>query len=93
MSRLLRDSPPAGRRRPGRRRRPDPRPRAPVAVTGAADSITETGADLNGTVDPNGPATTYHFEYGTSAAYGLTTPENTAPEGTEPVAVKAAIRA
>ena len=63
----------------------------PVAVTGAADSITETAAGLNGTVDPNGSVTTYHFEYGTSAAYGLTTPENTAPEGSDPVAVKAAI--
>jgi hypothetical protein len=63
----------------------------PAAVTGTADSITETGANLNGTVDPNGLVTTYHFEYGTSAAYGLTTPENTAPEGTDPVAVKAAI--
>ena len=68
-----------------------PVPQAPVAVTGAADSITETSANLNGTVDPNGGTTTYHFEYGTSAAYGLTTPENTAPDGTDPVAVKAAI--
>ena len=35
--------------------------------------------------------TTYHFEYGTTAGYGLTTPENTASEGTDPVAVKAPI--
>jgi hypothetical protein len=68
-----------------------PAPEPPVAVTGAADSITETSAGLNGTVDPNGSLTTYHFEYGTSAGYGLMTPENTAPEGTEPTAVKAAI--
>jgi hypothetical protein len=63
----------------------------PVAVTGLADTVTETAANLNGTVDPNGLVTTYHFEYGTSAAYGLSTPEDTAPEGTDPVAVKAAI--
>jgi hypothetical protein len=68
-----------------------PLPEPPVAVTGAADSITETAAGLNGTVDPNGSVTTYHFEYGTSAAYGLTTPENTAPEGSDPVAVRAAV--
>jgi ribosomal protein L34 len=29
-------------------------------------------------VDPNGSATTYHFEYGTTTAYGLTTPEGDA---------------
>ena len=63
----------------------------PVAVTGAADSITETAANLNGTVDPNGSLTTYQFEYGTTAGYGLVTPVNTASEGTDPVAVKAAI--
>ena len=40
----------------------------PVAVTGAADSLTETTANLNGSVDPNGTATTYHFEYGTPPA-------------------------
>jgi hypothetical protein len=67
-------------------------PAAPVATTGVADSITETSANLNGTVDPNATVTTYHFEYGTSAGYGLTTPEDTAPEGADPVAVKAAIQ-
>ena len=66
-------------------------PAAPVATTGIADSVTETTANLNGTVDPNNTVTTYHFEYGTSAGYGLTTPENTAPEGADPAAVKAAI--
>lgn len=69
-----------------------PEPAAPVATTGVADSITETSANLNGTVDPNATLTTYHFEYGTSAGYGLTTPEDTAPEGADPVAVKAAIQ-
>jgi hypothetical protein len=63
----------------------------PVAVTGAADSLTETTANLNGSVDPNGSATTYHFEYGTSAGYGLVTPDTDAGAGTDPVAVKAPI--
>ena len=67
-----------------------PAPEPPVATTGAPDSITETSADLNGTVDPNGSPTTYHFEYGTTAGYGLTTPEGTA-EGSGPTAVEAAI--
>jgi hypothetical protein len=66
-------------------------PEAPVAVTGLADSITETSANLNGTVDANSTPTTYHFEYGTTAAYGLTTPESTPIDGADPVAVEAAI--
>ena len=56
----------------------------PVAVTGAADSLTETTANLNGSVDPNGTATTYHFEYGTSAGYGLMTPERRRRRGHRP---------
>jgi hypothetical protein len=65
----------------------------PVATTGAAESISETGATLTGTVDRNDGATTYHFEYGTSAAHGLTTPETpVSVEGTDPVTVKAAIQ-
>jgi hypothetical protein len=63
----------------------------PVAVTGAADSLTETTANLNGSVDPNGTDTTYHFEYGTSAGYGLVTPDADAGAGTDPVDVKAPI--
>jgi hypothetical protein len=64
----------------------------PVATTGAAESIIQTGATLTGTVDRNDGATTYHFEYGTSAAYGLNTPETPVPvEGSDPVTVKTAI--
>jgi plastocyanin len=45
-------------------------PGAPTASTDAATSITETGATLKGTVNPNGEATKYVFNYGTSASYG-----------------------
>ena len=66
-----------------------PAPTPPVATTGAAEAITQTGATLAGTVDRNGGATTYHFEYGTSPAYGLTTTETAIPPGgTDPVTVK-----
>ena len=34
----------------------------PVATTGDATDITETGAKLNGTVNPSGTATSYDFE-------------------------------
>ena len=64
----------------------------PVATTGAASAITLTGATLSGTIDRNGGATTYHFEYGTSPAYGLNTTETPVPEeGTDPVAVNVPI--
>ena len=69
-----------------------PAPMPPVATTGAAEAITQTGATLAGTVDRNDGATTYHFEYGTSPAYGLTTTETAIPEGgTDPVTVKVPI--
>ena len=36
----------------------------PAAVTGVASDITDVTATLNGTVDPNGLATTYQFDSG-----------------------------
>ncbi len=45
----------------------------PSVSTGTATSISTTSAVLNATVNPNGAATTYDFEYGTSTAYGLST--------------------
>ena len=45
----------------------------PVPTTGAATSVTQTLATLAGTVDPNGNATTYNFEYGPTTDYGSTT--------------------
>jgi hypothetical protein len=45
---------------------------APAATTGPAGAVTTQSATLSGSVNPNGVATTYHFEYGTTAAYGST---------------------
>jgi hypothetical protein len=39
----------------------------------AATSITDTAATLTGSVDSNGHATTWYFEYGASTGYGLRT--------------------
>ena len=44
----------------------------PTVTTTAASGITATGATLNGTVNPNGAATTARFEYGPTTAYGNT---------------------
>jgi CSLREA domain-containing protein len=45
----------------------------PGVVTEAATAITTSGAQLNGTVNPNQVAAGTHFEYGTTTAYGETT--------------------
>jgi uncharacterized repeat protein (TIGR01451 family) len=46
-------------------------------VTEPASALTPGSATLNGAVDPEGEATTWHFEYGTSTVYTLTTPDQT----------------
>jgi hypothetical protein len=46
---------------------------APTVTTVAADGIATRGATLNGSVNPNGRATTYMFEFGTTTAYGKST--------------------
>jgi hypothetical protein len=66
-------------------------PTAPVAVTGSATSITVSSATLNGSVDANGRATTWYFEYGTSTSYGSRTPAKSAGSGTTATRVSAAV--
>lgn len=59
-------------------------PGKPIVTTTAATEVTNTGAKLNGTVNPNGATTTYHFEYGTSTTYGATTADQQiAADGTK----------
>ena len=64
---------------------------SPAAVTLAATSVTGTSATLNGTVNPNGLATTFHFEWGTTISYGNSTAVTSAGSGTSAVAVSAAL--
>lgn len=64
---------------------------APVAVTGSAAGVTVSSATLNGTVDPNGRATSWHFEYGTSTRYGTRTPARSVGAGTTATGVSAAV--
>jgi hypothetical protein len=67
----------------------DPVP--PTATTSSATAVTVSGAQLRGTVNPKGTATTYQFEYGTSSSYGLTTDAKEAGDGTASVAAAADI--
>ncbi|HLY49019.1 MAG TPA: fibronectin type III domain-containing protein [Solirubrobacteraceae bacterium] len=64
---------------------------APSVVTDFETNVTVTGATLHGKVDPHGCPTTYHFEYGTTTAYGSVTPQTSAGSGTTSVAASATI--
>jgi hypothetical protein len=46
----------------------------PATETAAATDVGETTAVLNGTINPVGLQTTYHFEYGETPAYGSRVP-------------------
>ena len=49
----------------------------PSATTTSATNLTSTTATLNGTVTADKSATAYHFQYGTTTAYGSTTATQT----------------
>ena len=52
----------------------------PTVRTGGA-AVTPSTATFTGSVDPNGRATTYWFEYGTTSRYGARTPTMSAGSG------------
>jgi hypothetical protein len=62
-------------------------PTPPAATTGAATDITLTPATVPGRVVPNGSATTYLVQYGTTTAYGLQTTARDAGDGDAAVTV------
>ncbi len=66
---------------------------APTASTGPAGSLTATSAQLTGTVDPDGVATTATFTYWPDghADQAVTTPGDDAGDGFAPVPVTAAL--
>ena len=53
----------------------------PRVTTDAATALSSTGATLNGTVNPNGNATTSYFEYGPTKTYGTKTAVASAGSG------------
>jgi hypothetical protein len=64
---------------------------APAITTGGVANVAPTTAVLKGTVDPNGTATSYTFQYGTTKLYGAQTPTASAGGGNKPVAVAAGV--
>ncbi|WP_270887942.1 GH12 family glycosyl hydrolase domain-containing protein [Pedococcus sp. 5OH_020] len=61
--------------------------RTPSVTTGAATTVTTSGATLNGSVNPNRSSTTAHFDFGLSAAYGSATRDQSVGSGRASVAV------
>jgi plastocyanin len=49
----------------------------PIVTTNPATFIAGFSATLNGSLNPHGLATTFHFQYGTTTSYGLTTAPQT----------------
>ncbi|MGH2850835.1 MAG: hypothetical protein ACRDLP_09485, partial [Solirubrobacteraceae bacterium] len=64
---------------------------APSATTGGTSVVRSDSAVLTGTVNPNGAATTYEFDYGTSTAYGIQTTLRTVGAGTSSTSVSVSI--
>ena len=63
----------------------------PVVTTGPTSALQTTKATLTGQVTPNARATTFHFEFGPTDAYGSSTPDASAGNGFVPAAAEAAI--
>jgi hypothetical protein len=53
----------------------------PQPLTGPATAVGTTFVTLTGALNPNGTATSYYFQYGTTAAYGSQTSAGKAPAG------------
>ena len=62
-------------------------PQAPVVAPAAASGLSQTGATLNGSVNPEGQSTSYQFEYGTDTTYGSTAPATPGDAGSGSAAV------
>jgi hypothetical protein len=64
---------------------------APGVLYGAPTNVTQSGAVLQGSINPSDKPTTYYFEYGTSTGYGATTAQATLPKSKAWQAVSAVI--
>ena len=65
----------------------------PAVITGVATGVTYQAATLTGTVNPNGLATAYYFNYGTSGSYGMVSGTFSAGAGLSGTATAAPIAA
>jgi plastocyanin len=66
-------------------------PPPPTVTTGTGTPTSTTEATLQGTVNPNGVATEYFFNYGTTTNYGQVTGKTDAGSGTSDVAASTGV--
>jgi hypothetical protein len=64
---------------------------APTVGEQSFSNVGSSSATLSAHVDPGGAPTTFFFEYGPTAAYGSTTPVESAGAGSQPIAVRATL--
>jgi phosphodiesterase/alkaline phosphatase D-like protein len=65
---------------------------APTVKTGAASGVTAAAATLGATVNANGQATTYTFQYGTTTSYGSQTATTSAGSSNSAQAVHVTVK-
>ena len=63
----------------------------PAPITGPANTITTTSANLTGSLIPVGNGTVYWFEYGTDTNYSQTTPTNSVTTSTTQIGLNLGI--
>jgi DNA-binding beta-propeller fold protein YncE len=68
-------------------------PTEPEILSTSASGVTAGSALLQTELNPEGQPTTFHFEYGTTTAYGSSTPNRNAGSGTAAVALTEEIQA
>jgi hypothetical protein len=66
-----------------------PNPTPPGIADQRSSAVTTSSAHLSASLDPNGAATTYYFQYGRSTSYGNRTTRITVPAGADPIPVAA----
>lgn len=64
---------------------------APPDVTTGSAGAAQTAAFLGGSLNPNASAASYHFDYGTSVAYGASTPSQPVADGIASVSVSSEV--
>lgn len=63
----------------------------PIVATGPATQVSKNSATVTGVISPNKQATTYYFQWGTSAGYTQQTLAAVVAAGTAPVTVSATL--
>ncbi|MFL6113099.1 MAG: LamG-like jellyroll fold domain-containing protein, partial [Catenulispora sp.] len=63
----------------------------PSVTTAVAQPVSFSGATLNGSVNPNGQATSVYFQYGLDSGYGTSTPSQDAGSGGDQQPMSAAV--